>query len=75
MSSCFPYAFTSTLAEGSPHRPSTDTVLHRLRAQPPFDVRGVPPEIFEDRVFTSLDEVEWEVFRLRRKQLTGEELK
>ena len=38
-------------------------------------VRGVPPEIFEDRVFTSLDEVEQEVFRLRRKQLTGEELK
>ena len=37
-------------------------------------VRGEPPEIFEDRVFTSLDEVEWEVFRLRWKQLTGADL-
>ena len=37
-------------------------------------VRGKAPEVFEDRVFTSLDEVEWEVFRLRWKQLTGEDL-
>ena len=37
-------------------------------------VRGAPPEVFEDRVFTDLDEVEWEVFRLRWKQLTGEDL-
>ena len=37
-------------------------------------VRGEPPEVFEERVFTDLDEVEWEVFRLRWKQLTGEDL-
>ncbi|MGI9332496.1 MAG: hypothetical protein ACR2RL_05000 [Gammaproteobacteria bacterium] len=37
--------------------------------------RGEPPEIFEDRVFTSLDDVEWEVFRLRWLQLTGKALK
>ena len=37
-------------------------------------VRGEPPEVFEDRVFTDLDEVEREVFRLRWKQITGEEL-
>ena len=37
-------------------------------------VRGEPPEIFDERVFTNLDEIEWEVFRLRWKQLTGREL-
>lgn len=37
-------------------------------------VRGQPPEVFEQRVFTDLDELEWEVFRLRWKQLTGTDL-
>ena len=37
-------------------------------------VRGEPPEVLEDRVFTDLDEVEREVFRLRWQQLTGKEL-
>ena len=37
-------------------------------------VRGEPPEVFEGRVFTDLDELEWEVFRLRWKQLTGKVL-
>ena len=37
-------------------------------------VRGQPPEIFEERVFTNLDDIEWEVFRLRWRQLTGVDL-
>ena len=49
--------------------PFESWVIGRLRG-----VRGEPPEVFEDRVFTDLDEVEWEVFRLRWKQLTGEDL-
>jgi hypothetical protein len=28
-------------------------------------VRGVPPKVQDNRVFTSLEEAEWEVFKLR----------
>lgn len=36
--------------------------------------RGIPVEIFPNRVFTSLVEAEWVVFKLRWRALTGQEL-
>ena len=36
--------------------------------------RGMPVECFEDRIFTDHDAAVWEVFRLRWRTLTGEEL-
>lgn len=33
--------------------------------------RGVPPQIFADRIFTSLAQAEWEIFKLRWRQLSG----
>lgn len=45
-------------------------VLGRLGAGP-FD----PVKRIDDRVFKSFDEIEWEIFRIRWKELSGEELK
>lgn len=36
--------------------------------------RGVPIEILPNRIFTSLAEAEWDVFKLRWLVLTGQEL-
>lgn len=36
--------------------------------------RGAPVEIFRDRTFTSLEEAEWHVFKLRWRALTGQDL-
>ncbi len=36
--------------------------------------RGVPIELLPNRVFTSLPEAEWEVFKLRWQALTGQTL-
>jgi hypothetical protein len=41
--------------------------IGRLGAQ-----RGAPIERVDNRVFDSLDEAEWEVFRLRWRELTGQ---
>ena len=37
-------------------------------------VRGKPIEVVEGVVYTSIEEAEWEVFKIRWKALTGEEL-
>ncbi len=36
---------------------------------------GKPPRLIENRVFTRLEDGEWEAFRRRWKALTGQELK
>jgi hypothetical protein len=36
--------------------------------------RGNPVELVGERVFTSPEEAEWEVFKLRWKEMTGEDL-
>jgi len=38
------------------------------------ETRGEPIAIHEDKVFTSPQDAEWEVFKLRWRELTGEEL-
>ena len=37
-------------------------------------VRGEPPEVVEGVVYSSIEEAEWGVFKIRWKALTGEEL-
>ncbi len=37
-------------------------------------VRGTKLELFEDRVFDDYDAASWEVFRMRWKAVTGEDL-
>lgn len=38
------------------------------------ETRGEPITLHEGKVFTSPDDAEWEVFKLRWRELTGEEL-
>ncbi|HSE94391.1 MAG TPA: LamG domain-containing protein [Methylomirabilota bacterium] len=49
-------------------RPHAEWVLGRMTGTPPF------PELLSDHVFTSLEEAEWGVFKLRWKELTGQAL-
>lgn len=35
---------------------------------------GLPPRLFSDPVFTSLEDAEWHVFRMRWEAVTGERL-
>jgi hypothetical protein len=37
--------------------------------------RGVPPLLHENRIFTSLEDAEWEIFKLRWQETTGHELR
>ncbi len=37
-------------------------------------VRGEPPEVVEGVVYTTIEEAEWEVFKIRWKAETGEDL-
>ena len=50
-------------------RPFREWKLARHPGRP-----GAPIEIIEGYVFSSREEAEWEVFRIRWKELTGEEL-
>lgn len=36
--------------------------------------RGVPVETFANRIYTDVNEAEWDVFRIRWKAITGREL-
>jgi hypothetical protein len=47
--------------------PGREWVLAQLPAR-----RGDPIQVHEDVVFTSLDDAEWSVFRLRWRDITGE---
>jgi len=38
-------------------------------------VRGMPPVPVENRMFTSLEDAEWQIFRLRWQDATGVELR
>ncbi len=49
--------------------PNRRWMLGRLPAQ-----RGKPIENFPNRVFTSVEDAEWEIFRLRWEALTGTKL-
>lgn len=35
---------------------------------------GLPPRLFTERVFTSLEDAEWEAFRMRWEAVTGQPL-
>jgi hypothetical protein len=37
-------------------------------------VRSEPPRIYHDKVFSSAEDAEWAIFKLRWKHVTGEEL-
>jgi len=50
-------------------KPHEEWVLAQLP-----DRRGQPLRIHHNRVFTSIDEAEWEVFRMRWEHFTGETL-
>lgn len=45
-------------------------VLGRLSGE-----RGVAPVLYPNRVFTSIEEAEWEIFKLRWHEATGRELR
>jgi hypothetical protein len=47
--------------------PGREWVLAQVPAR-----RGDPIQVHEDVVFTSLDDAEWSVFRLRWRDITGE---
>ncbi len=49
-------------------KPHEEWVLARISGDPPRAV------MLDDATFTSLEEAEWAVFRMRWKALTGEEL-
>jgi hypothetical protein len=38
------------------------------------ETRGVPMETFANRIFTRIEDTEWEIFRLRWEALTGTKL-
>ncbi len=50
-------------------RPYQEWRLARLSG-----VRGEPPEVVEGVVYTTIEEAEWEVFKIRWKAETGEDL-
>ena len=50
-------------------KPGREWMLMQLSGE-----RGKPPKLYEDVVFTDLDEAERHVFRLRWRQITGRDL-
>ena len=50
-------------------KPHEEFVLATLPAR-----RGQPIRLLHNRVFTSIEEAEWEVFKMRWEQFTGEKL-
>jgi hypothetical protein len=50
-------------------RPKQEWLLGRLSGE-----RGKPVDIVTDRIFTTRADAEWEVFKLRWREHTGEEL-
>lgn len=50
-------------------KPHAEWVLAQLPG-----ARGTPIRMFEDQVFTNLDDAEWAIFKLRWEKHTGETL-
>ena len=50
-------------------KPHKEWVLGQLTGE-----RGKPVKVFKDKVFTSIEDAEWEVFRRRWKKHTGSDL-
>lgn len=50
-------------------KPHEEWVLGQLAG-----VRGEPVKMIRDKVFTRIEDAEWEVFRLRWKEHTGQDL-
>jgi N,N-dimethylformamidase len=50
-------------------RPHEEWVLAQFSGR-----RGIPPRVHHNRVFTSIEEAEWEVFKLRWEKYTGHKL-
>ena len=58
----------------APELASAGEVRDRLARRPATDERGQPLRLHHNRIFHSIEEAEWEVFKLRWQQHTGETL-